>query len=146
MKKLLTVAALAATFAAGFVTRGVLPGEPVAHAQASGRVFELRTYTANPGKLDALNERFRNHTLKFFEKYGMQNIGYWKPTDGEAAQNTLIYVIAHKSREAATQSWSAFRADPEWQRVAKESEANGRILAGAPQSVFMEAVDYSPLK
>ena len=146
MRKLLTLAALCLAFAAGFATRGVVPGEPVAHAQTSGRVFELRTYTTNPGKLADLNKRFRDHTLKMFEKHGMQNIGYWTPTDGEAAQNTLIYVIAHKSRDAAKQSWSAFGKDPEWQRVAKESEANGRILARAPESVYMEAVDYSPLK
>jgi hypothetical protein len=146
MQKLLTLAALGLAFAAGFATRGAVPGEPVAHAQASARVFELRTYTTNPGKLGDLNMRFRDHTLKMFEKHGMQNIGYWQPTDGEAAQNTLIYVIAHKSREAAKQSWSAFGKDPEWQRVAKESEANGRILARAPESVYMEAVDYSPIK
>jgi hypothetical protein len=146
MRKLLTLAVLGLAFAAGFAARGVMPGEPVAHAQASGRVFELRTYTTNPGKLGDLNTRFRDHTLKMFEKHGMQNIGYWQPTDGEAAQNTLIYVIAHKSREAAKQSWSAFGKDPEWQRVAKASEANGRILARAPESVYMEAVDYSPIK
>jgi hypothetical protein len=146
MRQVLTVAALAMAFAGGFAVRGVLPGEPVAHAQSSARVFELRTYTTNPGRLDALNARFRDHTLRLFEKHGMQNIGYWQPADGETAQNTLIYVLAHKSREAAKQSWSAFGKDPEWQKVAKASEADGRILAGAPQSIYLTPVDYSPMK
>ena len=146
MKKILIVAAVALAFAGGFVVRGVLPGEPVAHAQASGRVFELRTYTTNPDKLGALNTRFRDHTLRLFEKHGMQNVGYWVPSDEPKSANTLIYIIAHKSREAAKQSWSAFGKDPEWQKVAKESEAAGRILEKAPESVFMQATDYSPLK
>ena len=146
MRRAATIAALVVTFAAGFLVRGLLPGEQVAYAQASGRVFELRTYTANPGKLGALNTRFRDHTLRLFEKHGMQNLGYFTPSDAPDSENTLIYILAHKSREAAKQSWSAFGADPEWQKVAKESEANGRILVKAPESVFMQATDYSPIK
>jgi hypothetical protein len=146
MKKLLTIAALALAFAGGFAVRGVVPGEPTVHAQAAGKVFELRTYTANPGKLGALNTRFRDHTLRLFEKHGMTNVGYWVPVDAPNSENTLIYVLAHKSREAAKQSWSAFGKDPEWQKAAKESEAGGRILAKAPESVFVQATDYSPMK
>jgi hypothetical protein len=147
MKKVWTMAAVAMAFAGGFMARGVLPGEPVAHAQAAGRVFELRTYTAvDAEKLTALHKRFGDHTLRLFEKHGMQNIGYWKPMDAPLKDNTMLYIVAHKSREAAKQSWSAFVKDPEWQKVSKESEANGRILAKAPESVFIEAADYSPMK
>jgi hypothetical protein len=146
MRKTLLMAGLAMAFAGGFVVRGIVPGAEVAHAQGAGRVFELRTYTANPGRLDALNKRFRDHTVRLFEKHGMQNIGYWVPADAPGSENTLIYILAHKSREAAKQSWSAFGKDPEWQKVAKESEADGRILARAPESVFMNATDYSALK
>ena len=78
------------------------------------RVFEMRTYTSVEGKLDAVVARFRNHTTKLFEKHGIQNIGYWVPQDPPRSQNTLIYIVAHPSREAAKKAWDAFRADPAW--------------------------------
>ena len=83
---------------------------PAAQAQNT-RVFELRTYYAHEGKLDDLMARFRNHTTKLFEKHGMTNIGYWVPRE---QPNTLTYVLAYPSREAATKSWDAFRKDPDW--------------------------------
>jgi len=147
MKKIWILAALVVAFGAGFAVRGGVPGEQTAYAQAPGRVFELRTYTAvDAEKLAALHARFKNHTLRLFEKHGMQNVGYWKPMDAPLSANTMIYVIAHKSREAAKQSWTAFRNDPEWTKVSTESEANGKILAKSPESVYMEATDYSPIK
>lgn len=111
---------------------------------ASGDVFELRTYTTNEGMLDALNARFRDHTAKLFEKHGIESLGYWVPTDEKRSKNTLIYVIKHKSRDAAKASWKAFIADPEWKKVAEESQKDGKILAKAPESVYMNAADYSP--
>ena len=116
-----------------------------AEAASGARVFEIRTYTTNPGKLDALNARFRDHTTSIFKKHGMQNVGYWVPQDEPAHSNTLVYVIAHKSRDDAKKSWDAFRADPEWQKVQKESEAGGKIVAKV-ESVFADPTDYSPLK
>ena len=112
---------------------------------ASTRVFEIRTYTTLPGRLDALNARFRNHTTKIFKKHGMENIGYWVPQDEPRHGNTLVYVIAHKSRDAAKDSWAAFRADPEWQKVSKESEADGKIVEKV-ESVFADPTDYSPIR
>jgi len=109
-----------------------------------GDIFELRTYTTNKGKLEALNARFRDHTVKLFDKHGIESVGYWVPTDEKRAKNTLIYVIKHKSRDAAAASWKAFGSDPEWQKVAKASQVDGRILAKRPESVYMEATDYSP--
>ena len=147
MKRMAVCAALAAAFASGFVLRGVVPGEPVAHAQAPARVFELRTYTApDAEKLAALHKRFRDHTLRLFAKHGMENIYYWKPSDAPASTNTMMYLVAHKSRDAAKASWSAFLNDPEWKKVSSESEANGRLIAGAPQTIYLEAMDYSPTK
>lgn len=108
-------------------------------------VYELRTYVTHEGKLPDLEARFRNHTIRIFEKHGMMSEGYWVPTDGEAAKNTLIYVLRHESREAARASWKAFGADPEWKKVAAESEKNGKILAQRPESVFMTRADYSPV-
>jgi hypothetical protein len=108
------------------------------------KVYELRTYVTNEGKLPDLLKRFRDHTCSLFEKHGMENIGYWVPVDAkDGAENTLIYVIAHQSRDAAKASWAAFQADPDWKAAAKASEANGKILAQKPGSVFMDATDYS---
>jgi hypothetical protein len=119
----------------------------VSLAQAAApdtRVYELRTYTAAPGKFENVLARFRDHTTKFFEKHGMVNIGYWVPADAaDGAGEKLIYLLEHKSREAANASWAAFQADPEWQAVAKASEANGRILARGPERIFLALTDYS---
>jgi len=134
-----------AMFAAGFGARGFVGGEAL-QAQAGTRVFEMRTYYAGPGKLEALQKRFRDHTLRIFEKHGMTNIGYWVPADPPSSENTLVYIIAHKSREAAKKSWADFGADPEWQKVRKESMADGVSLTTKVDSVFLNPTDYSPIK
>jgi len=111
------------------------------------RVYELRTYTTLPGRLPALHKRFAEHTMKLFEKHGMRNEVYWTPLDDERKDTTLIYVISHESREAADKNWQAFQADPDWQkaRAASEAEsAGGKILAKAPERVWMKLTDYSP--
>jgi hypothetical protein len=130
--------------AAGFAL-GALYSTSVAQAQSPNKVFELRTYTAPEGKLPDLNARFRNHTMRIFQKHGMTNVGYWVPQDAPAKDNTLIYIISHASRDAAKKSWADFAADPEWKKVSAESQVNGRIVAGVV-SVFMDATDYSPIK
>lgn len=113
--------------------------------QAENRVFELRTYVSKEGKLDNLLARFRGHTVRLFEKHGMENIGYWVAADAPASQTTLIYVLAHKSREAAAASWDAFRKDPDWVKARTESEANGAIVDKVT-SVFMTPADFSKIK
>jgi hypothetical protein len=110
-------------------------------------VYELRTYVTNPGKLDGLDARFRNHTLKLFERHGMINLPYWHPVDPEqGAGTTLIYFVAHASREAAAKSWADFVNDPEWKAVRAESEKEGAFLVRGPASVYLVPVDFSPLK
>ena len=109
------------------------------------RVFEIRTYTTAEGKLEDLHRRFREHTMKLFERHGMVNIAYWTPQDPKLASNTLIYVLAHNSRQAAADNWAAFSNDPEWQRVRAASEANGKIVIKV-ESIFMQATDFSPMK
>ena len=131
-------------FMGGFALRGLI-GVPTAHAQSSNRVFELRTYTAAPGKLEALNKRFRDHTVRLFTKHGMTHVGYWTPADQPLADNTLIYVLAHSSREAAAKSWEAFRKDPEWLKARDESQKDGSLTTKV-DSVFMKPTDYSPVK
>jgi hypothetical protein len=133
--------AIAGIFAVGFW----LGSEKAARGASKGRVFELRTYTANEGKLAALEARFRDHTTKIFKKHGMKSVGYWVPMDAPASRNTLIYILSFPDREAATKSWSAFRDDPEWKKVQQESEVNGKLVAKV-DSVFMEATDFSPIR
>jgi len=115
-------------------------------AFGQNRVYELRTYTCNEGKLEALKARFRDHTIAIFNHHGMESIGYWIPQDPEKSKTTLIYILAHPSREAAAKNWKEFAADPEWKKVAADSEANGKILAKPPESVFMDPADFSKLK
>jgi hypothetical protein len=118
----------------------LLPTAALADApQSSTTVFELRVYHTFEGKLDDLLRRFREHTTKLFEKHGIKNIAYWTPTKGK----TLIYIIAHPSREAATANWRAFGDDPEWKQVQSASEANGKIVEKV-DSTFMTLTDFSP--
>ena len=133
---------LAAAFAVGFAARGAMPGETVAQAQTRSRVYELRTYTAVEGKLDALHARFRDHILGFFQKHGMTNVVYFKPMDAPLSQTTMIYLLSHESREAAAKSWAAFRDDADFKKIT----AAGGPVASKVESVFLEPTDYSPMK
>jgi len=107
------------------------------------RLYELRTYTTEPGRLPALNARFKNHTMRLFEKHGMQNVMYWIPTDEKLKDNTLIYVVSHANAEAAKKSWADFISDPDWKAAAAESEKDGKIVAKVDR-VYMTLTDYSP--
>ena len=142
MIRLRFVAATSAVFAAGFLAGQAFDG---GSAEAQGRkVFELRTYTSPEGRLDDLLARFRDDTMRIFEKHGMHSVGYWVPTDAPASGNTLVYLLAHDSRDAATKSWEAFRADPEWKAVTERTQANGPIVSNVV-SVFLESTDFSPM-
>jgi hypothetical protein len=113
--------------------------------KADTRVFELRTYHAAPGKMDALNARFRDHTNALFKKHGMEIIGFWQPTDPNEADKKLIYILAFPSKEAAEKSWKAFREDPEWIKAKEASEKDGKLVDKV-DSVYMKPTDYSPIK
>ena len=116
-----------------------------ASASAQNRVYELRTYTCYEGKLPDLLKRFRDHTITIFNRHGMESVGYWVPQDPEKSKTTLIYILAHPSREAAAKNWTDFRNDPEWKKVSADSEANGKIVLKV-DSVFMDPTDFSKLK
>lgn len=133
MNTMLTLTAAALFAGAAFVTAADLK---------DSRVYEMRIYHAAPGKLDDLNKRFRDHTVRLFEKHGIENIGYWTPIDN--TNNLLIYVLRHASRDAARKSFAAFGQDPDWKAAAKASEANGKLVAKI-ESYFMEPTDYSPV-
>lgn len=127
------------------ITVCLLLAGPASAQTTSGKVYELRTYTATPGNLDKLLTRFRNHTMRIFEKHGMTNIGYWIPVDEAESGNTLIYLLAHDSMDAAARSWQAFGADPEWQMVNEESNADGAILQSVVRK-YMTPADFSPMQ
>lgn len=133
---------LSLTLLAFAVLAGTLAVAGSARAQAANRVFEMRTYYTHDGKLDDLQARFRNHTTKFFEKHGMTNVGYWVPRD---QPNTLVYILAYPSKEAATKAWDGFRKDEGWIAARNASEANGPIVAKVV-SVFMDPTNFSALK
>jgi hypothetical protein len=122
---------------AGFAVGRVSP-------PASTKVYELRVYTPNEGKLDAVNARFRDHTRAIFDRHHMKSVGYWLPTEGAEA-GKFVYILEHPSREDAKKNWEAFNADPEWVKVKAESEANGKLVAKV-DSTFMTPTDYSPIK
>ncbi len=119
-------------------------------AAEPARTFELRTYTTEPGRLDALKARFRDHTVKLFEKHGMTNVIYWlRDEDQPQADVTLVYLLAHKSPEAAAASFKAFREDPAWTaaRTASEKAAGGSLtVKDGVKSEMLAPVDYSPIK
>jgi hypothetical protein len=114
-------------------------------AASAPRVFEIRTYTTLPGRLEALHARFRDHTTKLFEKHGMTNVGYWTPADEPRSTNTLVYILAHANRDAAKKSWDDFINDPEWHKARDTSEEDGPIVEKV-ESMYLNATDYSPLK
>jgi len=144
-KKPLLLTLIALVFGAGFTLGSSTRGLDPLQAQSATRVFELRIYTAPEGKLDNLQARFRDHTMRFFERHGMTNIGYWTPQDAPNLSNTLVYIIAHDSREAAAASWQAFGSDRDWQQVRRESQAAGRLVSNV-ESVFLDPTDFSPIQ
>ena len=108
------------------------------------RVYEMRTYYANEGKLDDLIARFRDHTTGLFAKHGIENVGYWVPKDNP--DNKLIYIIAFPSRLDQESMWKSFQADPDWKAAAKASSKNGRLIKKI-EAVFMQTTEYSmPVK
>jgi hypothetical protein len=143
MKKILFLL----TIAVGMITSGfcaeqnAIPSSP--SVAKDSRCFELRTYYPAPGKFEALHARFRDHTNKLFVKHGMELVGYWVAADKDGEK--LIYILAHKSRDAAKKSWQDFQNDPDWKKARGESEANGKLVEKV-ETVFMAATDYSPIK
>jgi len=139
MKKTVILCSLAAAAA------GYWAGHVTTASAASTNVFEFRRYTAAPGKLEELQARFKNQTDAIFQKHNMKSVGYFAPMDDPLAKNTFIYILEFPSREAAKKSWDEFRADPEWQKVQKETEVNGKLVDNI-ESVFTTPYDFSKLK
>jgi hypothetical protein len=111
--------------------------------QSSTAVYELRIYHALPGKLPDLLARFRDHTVKLFERHGIHSVAYWTPVDEPQKSDTLVYILRHPSREAATANWKSFQDDAEWKSVRDKSEANGKLVEKV-DSTFLALTDFSP--
>jgi NIPSNAP protein len=110
---------------------------------AGSAVYELRVYHAAAGKLPELLARFRDHTVKLFDRHGMKSVAYWTPVDEPDKNNTLIYILYHPSRESAAANWKAFQDDPEWKSVKEKSEANGKLTEKI-DSTYLALTDFSP--
>ena len=117
--------------------------DKTAAGQTSATVYELRIYHASEGKLDDLLRRFREHTMRLFEKHGIRNVAYWTPLDDPLKGKTLVYIIVHPSRDAATANWKAFREDPDWVSAKDKSEANGKLVEKV-DSTFLALTNFSP--
>ncbi len=119
---------------------------PKINAASAGKqhVFELRTYSCLPGRLPNLITRFKDHTLKLFEKHHMENIAYFISEEKEG-QSKLVYLLAHKSEEEATKSWNAFRNDPVWITARDASEKDGKIVEKI-ESVYLKPLSFSKIK
>ena len=109
---------------------------------SSRRIFEMRTYFPASGRLAALEERFRRHTVRLFARHGITSIGYWTTSSND--DRRLIYILAYPDHDAREISWASFRADPEWQAAAAASEADGSLI-DRRESVYLNETDYSPL-
>lgn len=119
----------------------LLVAEVASLADEEPTCYELRTYTAHEGKLEALHNRFRNHTIKLFAKHGMVNIGYWTPQEND--KNQLIYLLGYPDRQARDRAWKKFFEDPEWQKAYSESIVDGQLVKKV-ESLFLSPMDYSP--
>jgi hypothetical protein len=128
--------------AAAMVGLGALS---TSNAESGHHVYELRLYHVNEGKIDALRDRFGNHTDAIFKRHNMNSIGYWSPEDAPSSQNLFIYILEHPSRPEAEKNWAAFQADPEWQKVKAESEAHGALVDHIDR-YFMDPTSFSALK
>ena len=124
------------------LTFGLLAATASPASAADTRLFEMRVYFAAEGKLDALNARFRDHTLKLFTKHGMTNLGYFVPSNN--TENKLVYFLAYADRSARDASWKAFGSDPDWKAAQKASEVNGKLITKV-ESAFLTATDYAVL-
>ncbi|MBE86514.1 MAG: NIPSNAP family protein [Verrucomicrobiales bacterium] len=127
---------------AAFFVSSVFGLESV-QAEEKSRIFEMRTYYANEGKLEELKARFRDHTVDLFKKHGMINIGYWVPAENK--DNKLIYILAYSSKEAREKSWKGFLNDPDWKEAFKASIKNGRLVKKI-ENDFLKGTDFSAIK
>ena len=107
-------------------------------------IYELRTYWAAPGKLEALHRRFRTLTLGIFARHQMEVVGFWTPAPFTPDGGDLVYILRFADEDAMAEAWQAFREDPEWVAGKKASETDGTLVEKLT-SAILHPTDYSPL-
>lgn len=112
----------------------------------SNRVFEMHVYHAVPGKLPALESKFRDTTSKLLAKHDLKIVGYWMPEGTPAWDNTFIFIVAHSSREEAKKNWDAMRADPDFQELLRENSDPATKFVEKIDVIYMRPTDFSPIK
>jgi len=133
------------TFLCGVTVMLGMNGLLGSDTKPSNHVYELRLYHVNEGKMNALKDRFGDHTDAIFRRHNMKSIGYWSPEDPPDSQNLFVYILEHPSRQEAEKNWAAFQADPEWKKVKAESEANGPLVDHIDH-YFMDPTSFSALR
>ncbi len=109
---------------------------------SSSRVFEIRSYTAAPGRLEELKERFATRTVGLFERHGMEVLAFFEPIE-EA--DVLVYLLGFESEAGAERAWEGFFADPEWAEVKRSTESNGPLVASMDNRRYRPS-SFSPLQ
>jgi hypothetical protein len=107
-------------------------------------IVEMRVYHCAPGRLPALLDRFRSITLGFFEKYGIEQIGFWTTIVGQD-NHALIYLLKWEDMAQRESRWNAFQADPDWIAKRQETEKDRPIVARIENS-FLAPTDFSALR
>lgn len=130
---------------AGLAFLGLATGRAEEKKPMGGKVFELRTYYVHPGRMPSLEKRFKDHTIGLLGKYGMKLVGFWKPADPKQAEEVLVYLVEHSSREAADKAWADFRKDPDWIAARDASEKDGKIVMKVDVQ-WWNATPYSAIK
>jgi hypothetical protein len=108
-------------------------------------IFQLRTYHLLPGRLDAIQTRFRDHTQALFEKQGLSNYPYWITLEKEGVQAKLVYLLGHQTKDDFNAAFGRFVADPEWILARDASEVSGKIVEKI-DAHFYTALPFSPMK
>ena len=154
IKFLVTATLFAAGFACGTWSAAksstALAAEPAPpqqpqQPQQQQQLYELRVYTAAPGKLDALHARFRDHTLRLFERHGIRSVGYWTGADGPE-RDKLYYLLAYPDRDARERRLvRGIAKDPEFLQAVAASEKDGKLTAGT-ESILLAPTAYSPMR
>jgi len=106
-------------------------------------LYELRIYHICQGRLAAIHKRFSEHTLKFFEKYGIKVVDFWEDAEGN---ERIYYVLEYQDMEERNRKFAeGFAKDPDWLEVKRLSVIDGEIVEKIDIH-FMKRVPYLPAK
>ncbi len=107
-------------------------------------IHELRIYTPTDDNMGALLRRFRDHTLRLFDKHDIVSVGYWLNSIG-GRSDELWYMLAFDDFAQREQAWAGFLADPEWLEVRRVTEADGPLVHHIENRI-LSPTSFSPLR